>query len=703
VSNRKPLVIGSGGQFQQLQAGDALVDGSGAAFLTTASALALTSGHLYVGNGSNVATDVALSGDATLANTGAITVTKTGGAAFGSFATGTDAANLTGTLGSARLSGSYTGITGVGTLTAGTWNATTIAVNRGGTGQTAYTDGQVLIGNTGTGGLSKTTLTAGANITITNGSGTITIAATAPGTGTVTNVSSASADLTVTSPTTTPVLTVVSAPKWTTGRTVGITGDISYTSGSLDGSGNVTGTGTLATVNANVGTFGDATHVGAFTVNAKGLITAASSVAISAGGSGTVTSVIAGAGLSGGTITATGTIAVNHTITPQGRLTLVSATPVMTSDQTAKGTIYYAEQTGNLASVWDGTNMVPLTFSNLSLVLDTTNHLLNNVYDVYLYDSGSSTAVLGASPAWVNTATVTWTSASPGVCTWTAHGLAEGFPVVFTAGTSTPTGITAGTTYFVSKTGLAANSFSVSTTVANAAAGTNVNTSSTGVGTQTATNHTTVRGTGAGTTELQLKNGLQTNKNTITLFNNSASVSIAANKATYLGSFFCTANGQTGMAFQPTGAAGGTNNILGLYNGYNRIRLTARELDSTASWSYGTTTWRAANGNVNNQISYLDGLAQSQPIARFAGLIITSGSNGVIGINFDSTANTPNDAAQVGGSLTQSISTFDSWEPSLGVHRIVAMEVSGTGTYTFTASATSPTRTFYRLELDVDM
>jgi hypothetical protein len=37
---------------------------------------------------------------------------------------------------------------------------------------------------------------------------------------------------------------------------------------------------TLATVNSNTGSFGDATHVGQFTVNAKGLITAASSVAI---------------------------------------------------------------------------------------------------------------------------------------------------------------------------------------------------------------------------------------------------------------------------------------------------------------------------------------------------------------------------------------------------------------------------------------
>jgi hypothetical protein len=56
-----------------------------------------------------------------------------------------------------------------------------------------------------------------------------------------------------------------------------------------DLSGDVTTAGstvtTLATVNSTVGTFGDSTHVGQFTVNGKGLITAASNVAI-AGGTG---------------------------------------------------------------------------------------------------------------------------------------------------------------------------------------------------------------------------------------------------------------------------------------------------------------------------------------------------------------------------------------------------------------------------------
>lgn len=49
-----------------------------------------------------------------------------------------------GTVGSSYISGSYTGITGVGTLTAGTWNASTIQALYGGTGQTSYAVGDLL-------------------------------------------------------------------------------------------------------------------------------------------------------------------------------------------------------------------------------------------------------------------------------------------------------------------------------------------------------------------------------------------------------------------------------------------------------------------------------------------------------------------------------------------------------------------------------
>ena len=101
---------------------------------------------------------------------------------------GIDASQIiSGTIASARISGSYTGITGVGTLTAGTWNATTIGVVYGGTGQTSFTNGQLLIGNTTGNTLTKATLTAGSGVTITNGAGSITISATGSG-GTVTSV-----------------------------------------------------------------------------------------------------------------------------------------------------------------------------------------------------------------------------------------------------------------------------------------------------------------------------------------------------------------------------------------------------------------------------------------------------------------------------------------------------------------------------------
>jgi hypothetical protein len=48
------------------------------------------------------------------------------------------------------LSGSYTGVTGVGTLTAGTWNATAIGAVYGGTGQSSYAVGDLLYADTTT-------------------------------------------------------------------------------------------------------------------------------------------------------------------------------------------------------------------------------------------------------------------------------------------------------------------------------------------------------------------------------------------------------------------------------------------------------------------------------------------------------------------------------------------------------------------------
>jgi hypothetical protein len=87
--------------------------------------------------------------------------------------------------GASTLTGVVKG-NGAGAFTAGTVNLTsevtdTLPVANGGTGQASYTNGQLLIGNTTGNTLAKSTLTAGSGITITNGAGSITIAASSTG------------------------------------------------------------------------------------------------------------------------------------------------------------------------------------------------------------------------------------------------------------------------------------------------------------------------------------------------------------------------------------------------------------------------------------------------------------------------------------------------------------------------------------------
>lgn len=84
-------------------------------------------------------------------------------------------------------SGGAVTIPGTLTVTGAVTLSNTLGVAQGGTGQTSYTDGQLLIGNSTGNTLAKSTLTAGSGISITNGAGSITIAASG-GSGTVTSV-----------------------------------------------------------------------------------------------------------------------------------------------------------------------------------------------------------------------------------------------------------------------------------------------------------------------------------------------------------------------------------------------------------------------------------------------------------------------------------------------------------------------------------
>jgi hypothetical protein len=217
-----------------------------------------TDGQLLIGNSTgNTLTKATLT-----AGTG-ISVTNGGGAI-------TIAATNLGTVTSIDASGGSTGmsftggpVTSSGTLTL----AGTLDVDNGGTGQNSYTDGQILIGNSTGNTLTKSTLTAGTGVNITNGNGSITIAATNNGTVTSVDVSGGTTGLTTSGG------PVTSSGTITLGGTLAVanggTGQTSYTDGQLL-IGNSTGnTLSKATLTAGAG-ISITNGAGAITITASG-------------------------------------------------------------------------------------------------------------------------------------------------------------------------------------------------------------------------------------------------------------------------------------------------------------------------------------------------------------------------------------------------------------------------------------------------
>jgi hypothetical protein len=89
-----------------------------------------------------------------------------------------------------------------------------------------------------------------------------------------------------------------------------------------------------------------------------------------------------------------------------GRLTLTSATPVMTSDVTAATSIFYALYTGDKIALYDGTNWVSTTFTELTnTTTDNTKNPAavanNSNYDLFVWND-AGTIRLGRGPAWTS-------------------------------------------------------------------------------------------------------------------------------------------------------------------------------------------------------------------------------------------------------------------------------------------------------------
>jgi hypothetical protein len=167
--------------------------------------------------------------------------------------------------GTLTMNVSGTGLSGSATFTADQAGASTFTVTSNAT--SANTVGAI-VARDGSGNFTAGTITAA----LSGNATTATTLQTARTIGGVSFNGSANIDLPGVN-TTGNQNTTGSAATLTTGRTIGMTGDVTWTSGSFDGSGNVTGTSTLANSGVTAGSYTTAN----ITVDAKGRVTAASS------------------------------------------------------------------------------------------------------------------------------------------------------------------------------------------------------------------------------------------------------------------------------------------------------------------------------------------------------------------------------------------------------------------------------------------
>lgn len=216
-------------------------------------------------------------------------------------------------------------------------------------------------------------------------------------------------------------------------------------------------------------------------------------------------------------------------LTPQGRLTLTTATPVMSSEAANQTTIYYTPYVGDRIPLYNGTEWENKLFTELSIAMAASaNWAANKNFDLFVAnDAGTLRLVTG--PAWSSD---------------------------------------------------------------------------------------TARGTGAGTTELERKNGLWTNKVSMTgRYGASSTMTVDANEGTYVGTMRTTGSAGTTTWELGGDGAGGNPGFLYVWNAYNRVAVAVENHDSTDTWTYNTATWRQWNNSNSNRVSFVIGLAGEEAVS----------------------------------------------------------------------------------------
>ena len=193
------------------------------------------------------------------------------------------------------------------------------------------------------------------------------------------------------------------ASAWATSRSISITGDATWTT-SVNGSANATGALTLATVNANVGSFGSSTAIPIITVNAKGLVTAVTTATIStslgvAGGTGSGSIV-----LGTDTLTITGGTGVTSTYTSATKTFALSiGQAVGTTDNvtfnnvTVSGSLNSDDITAaNISVAGNATITGNLTVQGTTTTINSTTLAVGDINIVLAKDAVTAAAANGA-------------------------------------------------------------------------------------------------------------------------------------------------------------------------------------------------------------------------------------------------------------------------------------------------------------------
>lgn len=111
----------------------------------------------------------------------------------------------------------------------------------------------------------------------------------------------------------------------------------------------------------------------------------------------------------------------------------------------------------------------------------------------------------------------------------------------------------------------------------------------------------------------------------------------AASRGTWVGSIASNASSTIDYIFGAVGS-GGTAAAFNLCNAFNRVLVRSFTGDSTASWTYGTATWRAPNGNATMRTTFMSCGTNDSAMGEYGSLVVSTTNsstacNAAVGLN----------------------------------------------------------------------